>query len=50
MWRMGTFCNNSIGPQNDTMMDSKVISEKHKFHYEEVLSKNPSNSERKEAS
>lgn len=44
---MKIFYNNSIEPQNDAMMDLKVISEKYKFHYEEFLSKkNPSKSER----
>lgn len=39
MYRVKIFYNNSIRPQNDAMMDLKVISEKHKFHYEEFLSK-----------
>lgn len=38
MYRVKIFYN-SIVPQNDAMMGLKVISDKHKFHYEEFLSK-----------
>lgn len=45
MWRVRILCNNPKGPQIDTVMDLKVIPEKHKLHSEAFLFKNPSNIE-----